>query len=122
MGTNFYMFTKNMKLAHESFAHKEDWGYSEKEYELNENNIRQAIVDYAYYILNYKKNDIKYVEPGANTTIDHNKIYEGKSTGLLQEKLITGKEYTYKIRSYILVSGEKNYSSFKEIVFLLVFL
>ena len=34
MGTNFYMFTKNIKLAHEYFAKKECWGFSEKEYEL----------------------------------------------------------------------------------------
>lgn len=47
--------------------------------------------------------------------LQNNKIYEGKKTSLLQEKLVTGKEYTYRIRSYIVVSSEKYYSSFKEL-------
>ena len=47
--------------------------------------------------------------------LQNNKIYEGQNNNIKEENLVTGKEYTYRIRSYIIVSGEKQYSNFKEV-------
>lgn len=47
--------------------------------------------------------------------LQNNKIYDGNLTSLEQENLVTGKEYTYKLRSYIIVNEEKIYSNYKEV-------
>ena len=47
--------------------------------------------------------------------LQNNKIYDGQKNSLTEENLITGKEYTYRIRSYIIVGGEKQYSDYKEV-------
>lgn len=58
---------------------------SEQTFDITEDSIRKAIVDYAYFLLNNKKDEIKYISPGSKSStnpypINYEKLYNGEYT------------------------------------------